>query len=229
MVVKRMVKVSKRYPCDRRNYALGRSNPIQFLVIHYTGAEGDAKNNAIYFSRTNVGASAHYFVGHGATGAAVYQSVADGNTAWHCGDVKYRHPSCRNSNSIGIELCCHRDGYGRWHFDPETVDAAAELAREIVAQYGIPSENLLRHYDVTGKNCPAPFVADGAAWAKFKARVFASESEDTMNTVEKGVSPWATASWQKAQDKKIMDGTNPSGAVTREQLAAVLDRLKLLE
>lgn len=39
---------------------------------------------------------------------------------------------------------------------------------------------------------------------------------------------WAKASWDKAVSKGILDGTNPQGAVTREMLAVVLDRLGLI-
>lgn len=42
------------------------------------------------------------------------------------------------------------------------------------------------------------------------------------------VSSWASAAWNKAVKKGIMDGTEPRGNVTREMLAVVLDRLGLL-
>lgn len=42
-------------------------------------------------------------------------------------------------------------------------------------------------------------------------------------------STWAAASWEKAVAKKILDGSSPTGALTREQLAVVLDRLGLLD
>lgn len=44
-----------------------------------------------------------------------------------------------------------------------------------------------------------------------------------------GVSDWAKEAWDKAVAKGVLDGTDPQGAVTREMLAAVLDRLGLLE
>ena len=161
-------------PCRRDNYTPGRSRPAAYLVIHYVGASGGARDNALYYSRTGgIGASAHYFVGHAGEGAAVYASVPEGDTAWHCGraDGRYRHPDCRNANSIGVELCCHQDGAGRWYFDRETVERGIALGRDIMARYGIPAARVLRHYDVTGKICPAPFVADPAAWAEFKRRL----------------------------------------------------------
>ncbi|MFR7442983.1 MAG: hypothetical protein ACLUUO_05300 [Sellimonas intestinalis] len=37
-------------------------------------------------------------------------------------------------------------------------------------QYNIPIDRVIRHYDVTGKLCPAYFV-DETAWAAFKAKI----------------------------------------------------------
>ena len=56
------------------------------------------------------------------------QSVREEDTAWHCGrsDGKYKHPACRNANSIGIEMCCHQDAKGGWYIDEATMAAAAE-------------------------------------------------------------------------------------------------------
>lgn len=243
------MELNAKYPCDRRNFAGGRAQVIRFLVIHYTGAEGGAKNNAVYFSRSKVGASAHFFVGHGSENGAVYQSVDPGDTAWHCGTSGlYHHPYCRNGNSIGVELCCHKRSDGTWYFDPETVIAAIMLARELIAKYRIPAENLLRHYDVSGKNCPAPFVSDGAAWANFKALCFAPEGAETMTEQEiealverkvtdalaerdeaqakvaQKVSPWAKEDWDAACRAKLFDGTRPGAPMTREMMACVLAR-----
>lgn len=79
----------------------------------------------------------------------------------------YKHPECRNANSIGIEMCCHQDGNGRWYFDGETVERTVELVRDIMERHGIDGDHVVRHYDVTGKKCPAPYVDDGAAWSCF--------------------------------------------------------------
>ena len=147
------------------NRSIRSSRAIQYIVIHYVGATGSAKNNAIYFGSRYVGASAHYFVGH--AGEEIYQVVADKDIAWHCGTTgTYRHPECRNSNSIGIELCCWQNEDG-WYFDPETVTNAIALTKQLMAQYSIPADHVLRHYDVTGKICPEPMVRDSAVWDAF--------------------------------------------------------------
>lgn len=166
------VAINRDYPCHTTNYCVGRKAAISYLVIHYVGALGSAQNNVRYYgTQPKILASAHYFVGHASEQAAVYSSVAEKDTAWHVGTKKYVHPECRNYNSIGIELCCHQDAAGAWYFDPETVERGAELAREIMQRYEIPLNHVLRHYDVTGKICPAPFVNSSAAWEAFKRRL----------------------------------------------------------
>lgn len=166
--------VHQERSCHPDNYRKGRKKPVEYLVVHYVGALGNAAANAKYYGTTKgINASAHYFVGHGPS-PEVWASVAETDTAWHVGcKTGYKHPDCRNENAIGVELCCHQDPWGVWYFDPETVDAAVELCRDIVGRYGIPKDRVLRHYDVTGKVCPAPFVNAPGAWDDFLARVFA--------------------------------------------------------
>ena len=146
------------------NFARGRTQPIEFLVIHYTANNGDTvQNNLDYFAGNAVGASAHYFVDENGYG----QSVKDADTAWHCGASSYRHPTCRNANSIGIELCSKKDSRGNYYFMDQTVYNAAALARQLMQTYGIDRSHVLRHYDVTGKRCPAPMVDNPTLWENF--------------------------------------------------------------
>lgn len=173
-----MVSINTAYPCNKSNYTSGRKQNVRYVVIHYVGATGSALQNVKYFHNNYAGASAHYFVGHASEKGQIYQSVAEYNTAWHCGATAYIHKECRNANSIGIELCCHVSN-GVWYFDKETVDAAVELTKDIMKRYNIPVENVVRHFDVTGKACPKPFVSDLAAWRDFKARLVAPENNET--------------------------------------------------
>lgn len=146
------------------NFAHGRTQPVQFLVIHYTANNGDTvQNNLDYFAGNAVGASAHYFVDENGYG----QSVKDQDTAWHCGANQYKHPDCRNANSIGIELCSKKDSRGNYYFMDQTVYNAAALARQLMQTYGIDRSHVLRHYDVTGKRCPAPMVDNPTLWENF--------------------------------------------------------------
>ena len=180
--------------CDPSNYRAGRTQPVRYIVMHYTANNGDtARNNCDYYHRVGgLQASAHYFVDeHGAM-----QSVRECDTAWHCGARAYWHPECRNANSIGIEMCSRKRADGSYYILPETVANAAALAREIMQRYGIDTDHVLRHYDVTGKRCPMPWVDDPAQWTAFKDMLKQNdndEEDDDMvryNTIEE-VPSWA--------------------------------------
>ena len=145
----------------RGNYSPGRAYPIEYIVVHYTANRGDtARNNLNYFAREVTGTSAHYFVDEN----EVCQSVLDTDTAWHCGSENPKHPYCRNANSIGVEMC---DSVGK--VPAATMKRTAAFVSELMVKYGVPLENVLRHYDVTGKRCPAPWVDDPGQWAEFKS------------------------------------------------------------
>ncbi len=151
-----------------RNYSKkNNKNRIKYLVIHYVGATGSARNNCEYLKSIYRGTSAHYFVGHE---GEIWQCVEDADVAWHCGARKYKHKECRNDNSIGIEMCV-RSAHNEWYFEDKTVSSTIELTRELMTKYKIPIENVLRHYDVTGKACPEPYVRNAAAWKDFKNKL----------------------------------------------------------
>ncbi len=148
---------------------------IQYIVIHFTANDGDtAQNNADYFAREDISTSAHYFVDEN----EVWQSVADHDIAWHCGTKgTYYHPYCRNANSIGIEMCSRLQD-GKYYFRQGTIENAEVLARMLMEKYGIGADHVVRHYDVTHKTCPAPYVESAAAWNAFKNGLTGKEEDD---------------------------------------------------
>lgn len=159
------------------NHNAGSASRIKFIVIHYVGALGGALDNCKYYAGGNRGASAHYFCGFD---GEIWQSVEDHNAAWHCGASSYNHPDCRNANSIGIEMCVRKRNTGSlgstdhdWYFEDATVAAAVELTKMLMAKYGVPASNVIRHYDVTGKICPNPYVYNDGnhTWNEFKAAI----------------------------------------------------------
>lgn len=161
---------------------LGDTSRIKYIVLHYVGATGGAEANCRYYASEYIGASAHYYVGFN---GEIWQSVEDGDIAWHCGAKSYRHPECRNSNSIGMELCVRNKGSQAadsrdWYFEEATVTAAIELTRELMEKYGVPAERVIRHYDVTGKICPNPYVYNHTAhtWEAFKAALTATAPKE---------------------------------------------------
>lgn len=155
--------------CNSTNFKKGRTGNTEYIVIHFTANNGDtAKNNADYFANNkNLLASAHYFVDEN----EVWQSVNDADTAWHCGGKSYRHPSCRNANSIGVEMCSRKDNSGVYYIKEETIKNTIELVKTLMVKHNVPIENVIRHYDVTGKNCPAPFVENAVKWVEFKDKL----------------------------------------------------------
>ena len=154
------------------NYTAMSGKKNLYIVVHYVGAVSTAKNNAEYYCNNRLSASAHYFVDEN----DIYQVVEDKDRAWHIPNKlqgKNGHTfygKCTNSNSIGVELCCKIKNGDTWYFEDKTVENAAELIRFLMDKHNIPIERVIRHYDVTGKICPAPFIND-AAWAEFKKRI----------------------------------------------------------
>ena len=161
-----------------RNYTKGNNRSIKYIVIHYVGAVSSAKNNAVYFKNTYRGASAHYFVDEN----DIYRVVEDKNIAWHCGTTgKYYQSICRNSNSIGIEMCCYKKN-GKLDISDKVVERTIELVKGLMSRYNIPASNVIRHYDVTHKNCPAPFVSDHTRWDNFKAKLNSNNTSSSFKT-----------------------------------------------
>ncbi len=162
----------------RVNFNTLKNKVNRYIVIYFTANNGDtALGNCKYFQSVNRDASVHYFVDE----TSIYQCVKDSDVAWHCGAATYKHPYCRNSNSVGIELCSRKSN--NYYFKDETVTNAVWLIKQLMVKYSIPIENVIRHYDVTGKICPEPFVRDAKAWQNFKARLKAAEIKMEDNEV----------------------------------------------
>ena len=170
-----------------------RTEKPAYIVIHYTGAEGTAAQNVLYFNAANRNASADVFVGHNGELLAYNNDIA-GQYTWHCGgsvESAY-HPylnKCNNANSIGIELCT-RMVNGQWTFTDKTVDAAVAVTRHLMERFGIDANHVIRHYDVTGKSCPRVpgwgAVGGDAAWKAFKDRLTDKEVIPVPRTIKIG-------------------------------------------
>ena len=144
--------------CGSDHMTRGRSRAVDRIVVHFTATLASARNNATYFARNEgQGASAHYFVDD--ITPEIYQSVAEGDTAWHAGDWQM------NCRAIGIEVVSAGED-----FSATEVEKLGWLVRKLMAKYGIGASGVIRHYDVTGKLCPAPYVA-ASKWAALKAAI----------------------------------------------------------
>lgn len=160
--------------------AFRRGNPISFIVIHYLGVP-NADNPCLYGG----GYGGHYNIER--NGQIYY--AADPRTAvvWHCGGGLQGsgghtfHGICTNYNSIGIECGVAAattskdlDGdSGLWYFTEQTQESLVYLVSKLMDEYNIPFDHVIRHYDVTGKICPNPYVKNNNfktswTWTQFK-------------------------------------------------------------
>lgn len=231
-------------PAARGNHGgTRRAEEIRYLIYHYTGNDGDTDaNNANYFKNNVVEASAHYFVDDD----SVTQSVPDLTIAYAVGGDKWAdcgrtgggsmYGIIKNRNSISIEMCdTRRDG--TIMATEATLARAIELGRALMAKYSIPIERVYRHFDVTGKHCPAYFM-DAAKWAEFKKRLEVDTvTQEQFNAMmdtwlaqnhDKAASEWAKESWARVTERGLFDGTAPQNPLTREQAALLIERLNLV-
>ena len=216
------------------NYGGSRNaSQIRYLVYHYTGNDGDkAANNAKYFQNNIVKASAHYFVDD----TTVWRSVPDLKVAWSVGGSKYANADktgggtmygvITNTNSLSIEMCdTIRNGV--YQASEATLANAAALGRTLMEKYGIPIENVYRHFDVTGKHCPS-YLVSAQKWAEFKKRLDVKIMDNTPSGAHKEGVEWAIANG-------ILTGNSEgnlmlSQPVTRQQMCTMLYRMwKLME
>lgn len=185
----------KTYAANRGNYGSRRStSSIKWIVIHYTGNDGDSdENNAKYFRNNIVKASAHYFV----DSDSVTQAVPDDYAAYSVGGSKYSNCSdtgggkyymkCTNANSISIELCDDIKN-GVVYPSAKTIANALELTRKLMKKYGIPACNVIRHFDVVGKSCPAYWCGTAATDKKWKTEFW--NKLDAGEVVSKEKTPY---------------------------------------
>lgn len=161
-----MVEIKRMLLTEGRGGNPGIPIKPKALVIHWTGntAKGaDAVANRNYFeNHPEAKVSAHYIVDD----HQIVQCIEETKMAYHVGAKQYkpealaRLSSYPNNCTIGIEICVNSDG----NFN-RALKNAVTLAADICRRYGWGKDHLWRHYDITGKHCPAFFVDDKVAWA----------------------------------------------------------------
>ncbi|QAA34807.1 SH3 domain-containing protein [Clostridium manihotivorum] len=159
------------------NYSVGISIAPKYIVIHDTdnrqfGANAMANRN--YFANhPEAEASAHYTVDQ----SNIIQVLEDNWRGWHCGD-RY-NPIINNSNTIAIELCVNVDN----NFD-KTLENGIALTKYLMQKYNIPAENVVRHYDVSGKICPKMMIKDRPElWTYFK-QVISGQNQGNSSSAD---------------------------------------------
>lgn len=158
-----------------------RPGKIEYIVIHYVGATGDAKANINYYNqRTTTNASADFFVGFSGD-IWQYNPNPMARYCWAVGGTKQSigggslYGIAKNTNCVNIEMCvrnkCSRTSDSKgWYFEDATVNSAIELTKYLMNLYGISADRVIRHYDVNGKICPNPYVYNHTkhTWDMFK-------------------------------------------------------------
>ena len=158
--------------CPERNVQLLTPNPysrpekpvdeINDIVIHYVDQPGStAMDNRDYFESLKDGSgrsvSSHFII---STDGEIVQCAPLGEVAYASND--------RNHDTISIE-CCHPDDTGE--FTDATYESCIDLTAWLCYAFEIGPEHVIRHYDVTGKDCPIFYVRNPDKWEELKADV----------------------------------------------------------
>lgn len=171
-----------------------RPAPPKYIVIHYvvssTSKKGTAKNvinGYLYNYKIGKKVSSEFVVDDG----LILQYCPD-PLKYYCfaaGGQKYNNKggshkgivTCKNS--ISIEVCNgskdrsakHPPNDPNYFFTKETLANTIKLTKVLMQKYSIPVENVVRHYDCTGKLCPGikgwnlePGSEDESQWYAFK-------------------------------------------------------------
>ena len=135
---------------------------VNGIVVHYTANPGaTAMNNRDYFEGLKdshiTKASSNFVVG---LEGEIVQCVP----TW---EIAYASNS-RNIDTVSIE-CCHPDETGI--FNKKTYQSMVDLCAWLCLKFDLDENDVIRHYDVTGKICPKYFVENEDAWRKFKSDI----------------------------------------------------------
>ena len=131
---------------------------VKGIVIHYTANPGtSAQQNHDYFAGLAQShltkASSHYIIG---LDGEIIRCIPDEEEAYASNN--------RNVDTLAIE-CCHFDESGEFYV--QTYESLVHLTAYLMGAYGLKTEDVIRHYDVTGKSCPKYFVDNPKAWDDF--------------------------------------------------------------
>lgn len=194
--------------CGSDHMTCGRSHVIDRIVIHYTATLASARNNAIYFSRNErKGSSAHYFVDN--VTDEIYQSVAEGDIAWHAGNWLV------NCRSVGIEVVSAGEDYSEVE-----VGKLAWLVQTLMKRYGISEGGVIRHYDVTGKICPAPHIAAGRR-AALRSRICrGAGSSSTVAAGSSGGGSSVPSGYLASLARRVINGEFGNGEERKRRLGS---------
>lgn len=127
---------------------------INNIVIHYVGnPDTSAQNNRDYFNKADTTVCSHFVIG---LDGEVIQCIPL--------DEKSNASNNRNLDTISIEVC-HPDESGK--FNNATYSSLVRLTAWLCDNSGLKAKDVIRHYDITGKECPKYFVDNESEWKNF--------------------------------------------------------------
>ena len=146
------------------------------IAVHYVGnPKSTAKNNRDYFENLKDTheryVSAHFIIG---LEGEIIQCIPLNEWSYCTNQA--------NGYSISIE-CCHRDSTGK--FNGATEDSLVELCAFLCQKFGLSADDIIRHYDVTGKRCPLWYVDHPNDFIAFRERVREAVSGSAVNDGQK--------------------------------------------
>lgn len=152
---------------------------VKGIVIHWTATpNATAENERNYFNGTAIEvkryASAHIFVDR----KEARLIIPLNEVAYHANEhptqvakfkatASYYKGGNANLTTIGVEMCVEKDNT----IHPDTIARTEQVVADLCKQYKLTEKDIYRHYDITGKNCPAPFVSDSSKFTAFKSAV----------------------------------------------------------
>ena len=127
---------------------------VRNIVIHYVGNPGTtAQQNRDYYANPSSDVSSHFVIG---LKGEIIQCIP-----LHEKSSASNH---RNKDTISIEVC-HPDESGK--FTDASYQSLVKLTAWLLDVCDLDSNDVIRHYDITGKQCPLYFVTHEDAWKKF--------------------------------------------------------------
>lgn len=218
---------------------------VKGIIMHYTANSGaSAKNHQKYFNGTAIAnksyASAHIFIDDN----DVIEIIPLNEVAYHANESGYSKVtkfkgnygysgSNANGCTIGIEMCIDAKG----NITAKTLKNTLTTVVELCKKFNLDENDLFRHYDITGKNCPAMWVKDVSKFNDFK------------NDVKKALKGTTTASKpsttkEPSKPEKASTGTlkilvndlnyysgarwtKPSGTVNKNEVFTVVGKVKV--
>ena len=135
---------------------------VRNIVIHYVGNPGStAQQNRDYYANPSSEVSSHFVIGLKGEIIQCIPLYEKSSASNH-----------RNKDTISIEVC-HPDESGK--FTDASYQSLVKLTAWLLDVCDLDSNDVIRHYDITGKQCPLYFVTHEDAWEQFKHEIKAKQ------------------------------------------------------